>query len=127
MRMPSTPPSTATIEPEGHGQPMDTAATTETDFDLTDTDEGLRCKLAGRLDTDRCERIGQRLLAQLQASDKAVTFDLADVPFVASSFLRLCLLATRIVGNGNVALDNTSPQIKKVFKIAGLDGPIRID
>jgi anti-anti-sigma factor len=105
---------------------MATATTLQMDFDLTDTGETWQCVLAGRLDTERCERITEPLLARLRESNKAITFDLAEVSFVASSFLRLCILATRAVGNGNVHLVNTSPTIKKVFKIAGLDGPIRI-
>ncbi|WP_139559200.1 STAS domain-containing protein [Methylotetracoccus oryzae] len=106
---------------------MATATTTQTDFDLTDTGGTWHCVLAGRLDTERCERITEPLLSRLQESNQGITFDLAEVSFVASSFLRLCILATRAVGNGNVCLVNTAPTIKKVFKIAGLDGPIRID
>jgi anti-anti-sigma factor len=108
---------------------MDIVATNQSDFAMAEDNSGrgLRCVLSGRLDTERCGRISEAILARLQASGQPVTFDLADVPFVASAFLRLCILAARVVGSGNVRLANTAPPIKKVFKIAGLDGPIRID
>jgi anti-anti-sigma factor len=105
---------------------MDTVEIAPPDFEVSESNTGLRFVLSGRLDTECCGRISEAVLARLQNSGRPVTFDLADVPFVASAFLRLCIMALRAVGSGNVCLVNTAPTIKKVFKIAGLDGPLRI-
>jgi anti-anti-sigma factor len=50
-----------------------------------------------------------------------VVFDLAGVDFVASAFLRLCLMVQQKAAGHQLTLVNVSPPIKKVFKIAGLD------
>ena len=84
----------------------------------------LHIPLSGRLDTARCATLGDSLLASIRQTGKPVVFDLDHVDFVASSFLRLCILAAQSVGAGQVSLRNASPSIKRVFKIAGLDGYI---
>lgn len=83
--------------------------------------------LSGRLDTARCASIGDALLANIRETGKPVVFDLDHVDFVASSFLRICILAAKTVGLGRVSLHNASPSIKRVFKIAGLDDCIVVD
>jgi anti-anti-sigma factor len=56
--------------------------------------------------------------------DKAETlkiiFDLEGVDFVASSFLRLSLIAAKGVTKGNFSIINTDPLVFKVYKISGL-------
>jgi anti-anti-sigma factor len=54
-------------------------------------------------------------------SCKKIIFDLKDVDFVASAFLRICVTTAQKVGEANFSVINTRPQIKKTFKIAGLD------
>jgi anti-anti-sigma factor len=84
----------------------------------------------GRLDTVACvdiagyvdEQIAARLDAGAdQAGALKVIFDVAGVNFVGSSFVRICVAAAKRVREGNFALVNASPLIKKTFKIAGLD------
>jgi anti-anti-sigma factor len=75
----------------------------------------------GRLDTAECARIEGEVLQKAQADGLPVVFDLAGVQFVASAFLRLCLVVGQKVAGSRLTLVNVSPPIKKVFKIAGLD------
>ena len=49
-----------------------------------------------------------------------MVFNLAGVDFVASAFLRLCLVVQQKAAGNPLTLVNVSPPIKKVFKIAGL-------
>ena len=87
----------------------------------------LRVVLQGRLDTDNCGRLSEPLLEALRMAEPPVVFDLAEVPFVASSFLRICLQTIQLHGSGSLRLQHLDPSIRKVFKIAGLDGPIQLD
>lgn len=83
--------------------------------------------LQGRLDTNNCGRLSEPLLEALRHAQPPVVFDLAAVPFVASSFLRICLQAIQLHGSGSLHLRHLDPSIRKVFKIAGLEGPIQLD
>jgi anti-anti-sigma factor len=87
----------------------------------TQKDGSLVFQFLGRLDTAECVRIEGDVMQKAQAAGQPVVFDLADVDFVASAFLRLCLMAEQKVAGNRLALVNVSPPIKKVFKIAGLD------
>lgn len=77
--------------------------------------------LAGAMDTSTCPDIKAEVLAKLGDKPGKVAFDLKAVDFVASIFLSLCLIVSQKAGAGNFAVINIQPQIKKVFKIAGLD------
>jgi anti-anti-sigma regulatory factor len=48
------------------------------------------------------------------------------VDYVSSMFLGLCVKVGELAGTKKLALTHVHPEIKKVFKIAGLDRQIRI-
>jgi anti-anti-sigma factor len=81
----------------------------------------LEIPFQGRLDTARCAEMESDLRARIAEAGGAITFDLAGVDFVSSSFLRLCVFAYQKVRGDGFQIVNASPTIKKVFKIAGLD------
>lgn len=85
------------------------------------TDERLVIHFAGKLDTATCQDLEADLQNRLNGSGAAVVFDLTEVDFVCSWFLRLCIHASQKAGPGGFEVINVSPSIKKVFKIAGLD------
>jgi len=88
----------------------------------------LRIAFAGRLDTARCSTLQNELMTQIEATELPVVFDLQEVSFIASSFLRLCLMSVRKRGGGAVLpVTAPSPAIEKVFVMAGLDKVIRIE
>lgn len=82
----------------------------------------LVCSFSGQLDTLAVMKdepaVSERLL---QDCDRKVRFDLGGVSFVASSFLRLCIKTGKAVGVARFSVCNLSPEIKRVFVIAGLD------
>lgn len=49
-----------------------------------------------------------------------IVFDLAQVDYVSSGFMRLCVKTAKEVGQGNFSVINTKPLVMKVFKVAGL-------
>lgn len=78
-------------------------------------------KFEHRLDTVTCSGMEAELTAELKNTRHPIVFDVGKVDFVSSAFLRLCLIAAKQAGGGNFHVVNAAPQIKKVFKIAGLD------
>jgi len=50
-----------------------------------------------------------------------VVFDLAEVDYVSSAFLRLCLEVGRQEGPGRLSLVHVKSQVLNVFRIAGFD------
>ena len=75
----------------------------------------------GRMDTSACSGIENEVAGQVEKAGQPVVFDLTGVDFVSSAFLRLCISAAKKTGPGKFQVANASPQIKKVFKIAGMD------
>ncbi len=74
------------------------------------------------LDTRACNELEEELIRAMddcESNGLPVVFDLTEVDFIASSFLRLCMKASRQLGSENVSIVNVAPPIKKVFKIAG--------
>lgn len=74
------------------------------------------------VDTLACNEIEEQLteiMEECESGGLSFAFDLAEVDFIASSFLRLCLQASHKLGVEKVSIVNVSPPIKKVFKIAG--------
>ncbi len=74
-----------------------------------------------RLDTSTCSGIEARVVLEIKNSKDQIVFDIGKVDFVSSAFLRICIMAAKKAGNGNFHVANAAPQIKKVFKIAGMD------
>lgn len=56
-----------------------------------------------------------------EKSPKKITFDLGNVDYVASAFLRICITMIKKLGKDNFFIIKTQPQIKKIFKISGLE------
>ena len=55
-----------------------------------------------------------------------IVFDLKDVNFIASSFIRTCISTHKFAGSGNFCIKNCAPFIIKTFKIAGLDEILKV-
>ena len=86
----------------------------------------LVCAFEGRLDTNKCQAIEQEVLASVGEASRAVVFDMQDVDYVASSFLRLCLMVSKQVGPGEFSMVNVHPLVKKVVVIANLSEFLRL-
>lgn len=88
-------------------------------------DGTLHCIFAGRLDTAVSAAVDADLQAQLTDTGRPVVFDLAQVDYVSSAFLRLCVAtAKRVPAFSIVKVD---PSVKRVFKIAGFEKLMRIE
>jgi len=54
-------------------------------------------------------------------SPQKIIFDLKNVTYVASAFLRICITIVKKMGKDSFLIINTQPQIKKIFEISGLE------
>lgn len=97
------------------------------DFNCDINENTLNFHFKGRLDTNNSREISAKVEDSIKEysakeSDKSlkIVFDIKEVDYVASAFIRICLKAARAVDKGNFALVNSTPMIKKIFKIAGL-------
>jgi anti-anti-sigma factor len=87
-----------------------------------DPQNQLVLRFQGCMDTAKCGEIEADVRTSLADADQPVVFDLDAVDFVSSSFLRLCIIARRQASPNGFQIVNVCPMVKRVFKIAGLDG-----
>jgi anti-anti-sigma factor len=100
-------------------------------FDVDTAARTLRCLFCGHLDTATCQSIMPMLEEQLDAVVRpgtvdTVVFDLAQVNFIPSAFIRLCMTTAKRLSPGRFSIVNTDATIKRTFKIAGLDQLLRV-
>jgi len=105
-------------------------------FDFIPETKNLRCFFKGRMDTVICAQIGPVLESKLASlpdeaekdlsSDLILVFDLKEVEFISSSFIRICVAFSKRVTSGHFCIENCNPFIKKTFKIAGLDAVLNV-
>ena len=83
-------------------------------------------RFTGRMDTINCNEAEKGVLDGVEKHQGQVIFDLREVDYIASSFLRLCGKVVNQVKVGNFAIVNVAPPVKKVFKIVGLADRLNI-
>lgn len=82
------------------------------------------CFFSGDQNSEICAAIEPELSSRIEVfltdRDRAsVVFDLAEVEYVSSAFLRICLWCCKLVGNRNFSIRRVSPELFKIFRIAG--------
>ena len=58
--------------------------------------------------------------------ENKIVFDLREVDYIASSFIRICVSYAKQAGRGGFSIANCQPFVKKTFKISGLDEILNI-
>jgi anti-anti-sigma factor len=86
----------------------------------------LECRFTGKLDTLSSQTIDAELKGKLNAEVKEVIFNLLQVDYLSSSFLRICLSTLHHIGKENLHVINVSPTVLKVFQIANLTEILQI-
>lgn len=89
-------------------------------------DDKLVCSFSHRLDSVNCDKWEKHLMEKVRASKMPVVFDLEKANYIASAFLRICVMVAKEVGESNLTIVKANEYVKKVFKIAGLDKKIKI-
>ena len=90
----------------------------------------LICRFSGRLDTLNCVSLSVEIQNKIQELkqgqpdkdqlEERIHFDMKDVTYISSSFIRICLHTYHQSKKGNFSIINSDPFLKKTFKIAGL-------
>ncbi len=81
----------------------------------------LTCSFEGKIGSPECEELEIKLNKSLAAKPENIVFNLGEVTFISSAFLRMVLTTAKSVEKGNFSIANVKPDIKKIFKISGLD------
>ena len=91
------------------------------------TESELVCTFSGKLNSAECELWKEELILKIRQTETPVVFDMKDVEYIASSFLRICIHVPKTIGVEKFSLINVSPHVKKVFKLAGFDKHLNIN
>ena len=93
-------------------------------MNFTEINDTLHCFFSSRLDGLVCSTVERELLHRItefknNREKVRLVFDLADVVFISSAFLRICLMHFKDVGKDCFSITNVSEEIHKVFHISG--------
>ena len=92
---------------------------------ITETDGTLTCTFEGLLNTAACNEMDADIKEHIENTTGDVIFEMTDVTYIASSFLRLCIFAAKAVGTERFNIINTKPEIYDIFEVSGLDDLIK--
>lgn len=105
-------------------------------FDFNPAEKKVTCYLSGQLDTYTCTGISEEIqhklnefrlgLGENELPEHKVDFDMKEVTFISSSFIRICLVTYKSLKQGHFTISNCDPFMKKTFKIAGLDDLLKV-
>jgi len=87
----------------------------------------LTCVLSGKIDTLNCSVLETEIIENVQENITSVIFDMQDVDYISSTFLRIVIKMVKALGKENFVLINVQPSVMKVFKIANLTEIIKIE
>ena len=91
-------------------------------------DNKLYCCFSGRIDTKASLELEDELLDKLQHTDLQVVFDFSGLEYIASSFLRVCVKAVRVLHSGNsITVKNVSSEILHILEMTGFDKLMKIE
>lgn len=94
-------------------------------FIYNDEDKVLTATFVGRLDTQAVQKISEMIDVHLPVkegkSEFKIVFDLREVEYISSSFIRICVHVAKQTAQGQFSIAHCQPFIKKTFKISGLD------
>lgn len=89
-------------------------------LEYIEEDDTLRVKFPHQLDTLACDEFQKDLLLTVHQKNSPVVFDMSEVMFISSEFLKICCMIRNEVGEENLTVTKIHPMIYKVFRTAGL-------
>lgn len=105
-------------------------------FEHVHNEKEIKFLFSGRLDTDNSMIVSEKVTEKLNSIrpsedisvliEEKIVFDLQEVTYIASMFIRICLHTSKQLHSGNFCIINCDPFIKKTFKTAGLDELINV-
>lgn len=80
----------------------------------------LTCILTGKIDTLNSYVLESEIDQNKSEDITSIVFDLKDVDYISSTFLRIVIKIVKEFGKENFTILNVQPTVLKVFKIANL-------
>ncbi|MEI7500040.1 MAG: STAS domain-containing protein [Bacteroidota bacterium] len=99
-------------------------------FNYSAGDKIFTAAFTGRMDTLAVQKISEVIQVNIPVkenkSEDKIIFDLRDVDYISSSFIRICVSVAKQAGPGQFSIAHCQPFIKKTFKISGLDDILNV-
>jgi anti-anti-sigma factor len=92
---------------------------------IVHSENEVRMQFSGQLSFAACETLDGEMDMALQEEPETVVFDLAEVTFIGSTFIRLCLKTFKKMGREHFRIVNVSPAVQRIFVMAGLDEMVK--
>jgi anti-anti-sigma factor len=93
-------------------------------FNLSPDEKELTAAFKGRLDTLAIQKLSEIIQVNLPAgkgnSGLMIIFDLREVDYISSSFIRICVNVAKQAGAGKFSIVHSQPFILKTFELSGL-------
>ena len=86
----------------------------------------LTCVLSGKIDTLNSSVLEAEVNDNMNEGINAVVFDLQEVEYISSTFLRIVIKMVKTLGKENFVITNVQPSVMLVFKMANLTEIIKI-
>jgi anti-anti-sigma factor len=96
-------------------------------FKSENTGTSLVFQFPVHIDTAACMPIEVEIEKMMQEVDLPVVFDMAAVNYISSMFIRICIRVAKQKGSENFTLKNVTPEIKRLFKMTGLDEQLQFE
>lgn len=102
------------------------------EFEYDRQNQQLTCLFAGHLKSENCTELSESVEAKLAEFGGAgpkgkcdsafkIVFDLANVEYMSSSFIRVVLLTARRVEKGHLSITRANPFVREIIRTSGLD------
>ena len=99
-------------------------------FNYNPEEKILMATFSGRLDTVAVQKLSEVIQINLPMKDgkseDKIIFNLREVDYISSSFIRICVSVAKQTGPGQFSIAHCQPFIKKTFKISGLDDILNV-
>lgn len=86
----------------------------------------LICEFSGRFDTAASTAIENEVFDRIQREHLPVIFDLKDVDYISSAYLRLCIQAARAAKDNDAKAVNAAKFVEDAFSMTGLNRIMKI-
>jgi anti-anti-sigma factor len=94
-------------------------------FNVSPDEKEFTATFSGRLDTLAVQKLDEIIQSNLPVkkgtSSMKIIFDLKDVDYISSSFIRVCVNVAKQAGAEQFSVVHCQPFIMKTFKLSGLD------
>jgi anti-anti-sigma factor len=99
-------------------------------FDYNSEEKIIKVVFSGRMDYLAVQKLSEILQSEPMiknfSSEDKIIFDIQEVDYIASSFIRICVMYAKLAGHDRFSITNCQPFVKKTFKISGLDEVLNI-